>query len=782
MSDVGLAIPGGAVAAALLAVALGLLAVAGLWDLRTVASRRARLGLASLRVLSALVAWAVAVQPTWASEDVVRAPGNLVVLFDASRSMTVAAGPDGTRAQRAERLAARWRAQGGSEAGSARSAVASRVLRFGADVREASLGSIASSLAAVDDDTRIVAALRRVVDDDADVGAVVVVSDGADRAAVAARAARAGAAPEGTGVDLDALRRLGVRVHTVAVAPAEDLPDDAVVDVQADPTAFVRQPGRARVTVRSSRGGPRVVSLRRGGAVVREAVVDVPAGGEASVDLPFVLDRLGRYAFTVSVPVVDQDVVPENNERAFVVRVVRDKLRVLLVCGRPSWEQRFLRAFLRRDPSIDLVSFFILRTAADLTMSSPDELALIPFPTDELFSEHLGSFDVIFFQNFEFGPYQMASYLPGIRDFVLRGGSFAMLGGDLSFANGGYAETPLADVLPVTLPAGSAPEDQRVDLGAFRPALRADAVRHPVVALGADDARTAALWRALPELTGVNRFRRARDEARVLLEHPTLRDESGGPAPVLVLGERGRGRVLALATDETWRWGMQAQAGGQDDAVHERFWDRALRWLARDPALDPARLAVDRDAVGPRARVRVTGELRDSRYVPLAEQRVAIAVLDEAGVEAGRTEARTDADGRVQASLEAPETPGAYRVVALLAPTAGDVGPARAGRASGGASGEPAPIAEDVLVVERGGPELADVRARPDVLRAIAEATGGQAYASIDDVPPLARLDASRARARALTVQRPLGGMGGFLALVVVFGAEWLSRRRLGRR
>jgi hypothetical protein len=61
-------------------------------------------------------------------------------------------------------------------------------------------------------------------------------------------------------------------------------------------------------------------------------------------------------------------------------------------------------------------------------------------------------------------------------------------------------------------------------------------------------------------------------------------------------------------------------------------------------------------------------------------------------------------------------------------------------------------------------------------------ATGGQAYASIDDVPPLARLDASRARARALTVQRPLGGMGGFLALVVVFGAEWLSRRRLGRR
>ena len=87
--------------------------------------------------------------------------------------------------------------------------------------------------------------------------------------------------------------------------------------------------------------------------------------------------------------------MPENNERAVLVRVTRDKLRVLLLCGAPTWDTRFLRAFLKADPSIDLITFFILRTSSDLTMASPEELSLIPFPTDELFREHLDSFDIV---------------------------------------------------------------------------------------------------------------------------------------------------------------------------------------------------------------------------------------------------------------------------------------------------------------------------------------------------------------------------------------------------
>ena len=132
------------------------------------------------------------------------------------------------------------------------------------------------------------------------------------------------------------------------------------------------------------------------------------------------------------------EALASNNSQLFTVKVIRDRVRVLHVCGRPSWDQRFLRAMLRRDPNVDLVSFFILRTETDEQPWNRNELSLIPFPTYEIFEEQLQSFDLVIFQNFNYAPYGVEPYLAGIRDYVEEGGAIAMIGGDLSFASGGY--------------------------------------------------------------------------------------------------------------------------------------------------------------------------------------------------------------------------------------------------------------------------------------------------------------------------------------------------------
>jgi uncharacterized membrane protein len=489
--------------------------------------------------------------------------------------------------------------------------------------------------------------------------------------------------------------------------------------------------------------------------------------GEATVDIEFTPDRLGRAVYRLSIPTASDDAVPENNERAFLVRVARDNLRVLLVAGQPSWDQRFLRAFLTRDPTTDLISFFILRNTADMTMADPEELALIPFPTDELFREHLGSFDVVLFQNFEYAPYQMAQYLPRIRDYVMRGGSFAMIGGPLSFSAAGYAETPIAEVLPVgVLPRGT-PAAAATTTDRFSPRIADDATRHPILALAPDPRANAEAWAALAELQGLNVVTEVRG-GHLLLHHPTRRDRSGGPLPVLVTGTAGRGRVLALMTDTSWRWGMTTAGLAGDASAYERFWDRALRWLARDPALEPARVTTDRESYGPGARVRVEASLADDRYVPLASRDVRLALIgDEDRVLAG-ADVRTDGEGRGAAELEAPQTPGGYRVAAFLG------------------SGEPAAgatsIASDWLVVEPGGDELADPRPRPELLRELAERTGGTFTEDPASAPDLESFDASRVRSLGVTTERPFATGWAFLALMALFGLEWILRRRWGAR
>ena len=87
---------------------------------------------------------------------------------------------------------------------------------------------------------------------------------------------------------------------------------------------------------------------------------------------------------------------------------------------------------------------------------------------------------------------------------------------------------------------------------------------------------------------------RARTGATTLLTHPTLKGGDGKPAPVLVAGDAGKGRALALLTDSGWHWGFLAAGEGDDGRAFQRFWENAIRWLVRDPALTLLRLELDR--------------------------------------------------------------------------------------------------------------------------------------------------------------------------------------------
>ena len=55
----------------------------------------------------------------------------------------------------------------------------------------------------------------------------------------------------------------------------------------------------------------------------------------------------------------------------------------------------------------------------------------------------------VIFQDFNYRPYNMGIYLQNVADYVRGGGGFLMMGGDLSFSEGDYEGTPLAEVLPV---------------------------------------------------------------------------------------------------------------------------------------------------------------------------------------------------------------------------------------------------------------------------------------------------------------------------------------------
>jgi hypothetical protein len=249
-----------------------------------------------------------------------------------------------------------------------------------------------------------------------------------------------------------------------------------------------------------------------------------------------------------------------------------------------------------------------------------------------------------------------------------------------------------------------------VTTDAFKPKLTDEGRAHPVTSLLLDAHENELRWAKLPALEGVNRVPRARSDAATLLVHPTLKTPDGKPAPVLVAGDVGKGRSLALLTDTAWHWGLPAAGEGDDGRAFQRFWENAIRWLVRDPALTLLRIELDRVEYRrnqpPVARVRAM----HGDYSPAANVGV---TLDLRGAEGPADAAplrsltgTTNAEGETQIDLGALP-PGAYRV---------------AGRAT--VDGRPV-TEEKTFVVRAGGRELDDVAARDKVLREIAQVSGG---------------------------------------------------------
>jgi uncharacterized membrane protein len=741
------------VAAAAVSIALSALSL--------IEERRARGGLLfALRVLGVAACLLTALQPTVELRQVTHVPNRVALLVDASRSMTVRP-PDGgpTRADRAatllERAAPRlgaWQ-KAGHEVD---------LFTFGESVAPATAAGLRDPNA---DATRIGEALGDVRARYAgrDLGAVVLISDGIDTG-------RIGEGP------LDAATRatieaLGAPVHTIGLGE-KSLRDLSVAAVLADELAFVRTPVTIEAIIRQTGLPDRQVEVtleRDGRPVATRAVTLRGDRSEEKIAFDWLPDHPGNFVFRIWTPVLGGEALPGNNQQSFTLKVIRDRVRVLHLTGRPSWDERFLRAMLRRDPNVDLVSFFILRTETDEQPWNRNDLSLIPFPTFEIFEEQLHSFDLVIFQNFNYAPYGVEPFLPGVRDYVEGGGAIAMIGGDLSFTSGGYGATALRDVLPVELPPTpptiTGANDADLTADSFKPRLTTEGHTHPVTSLLLDPRDNDLRWSRLPALEGINRVPKARAGSATLLVHPTLKGSDGKPAPVLVAGDAGKGRALALLTDSAWHWGFVAAGEGDDGRAFQRFWENAIRWLVRDPALTLLRIELDRLEYRRNQPIAARVRAMHADYAAAPGVAVTLSVVTaESPTSASAKplralEATTDAEGEAHVDVGVLP-PGAYRLTGQATID---------GRAV---------TQEETFVVRAGGPELEDVAARDKVLREIAQVSGGT-YSFEEftraDIRSSREIRVGRQETVEIWSAPPLLLLG-----VALLAIEWTLRRRSG--
>jgi uncharacterized membrane protein len=536
----------------------------------------------------------------------------------------------------------------------------------------------------------------------------------------------------------------GLPLLAVPMGDSGGYKDILIKTVQAPAWAFRGREVSIDVTVKGYgySGLTLPVILKDGQRLITAKTVRLrDTSGEAAISLSFIPEEVGQRNLSVSVPQQFGETLSSNNSVTRSLKVVRDKIRILMVSGSPSLSYRFLRTVFKNDPSIDLLSFVILRTPSNILNVPVQEQSLIPFPVETLFAKELKNFDLLIFDNFLPYPYLRPGDLERVREFVRMGGGFAMVGGPNFRGEGGYSDTPIREILPVRW---TGKEDYRRD-SPLKGKLTRVGMTHPITRLSPDEVDNLRLWGEMPPLDGVNLLD-PKSSGTVLLESP-----GGTSRPILTVGSYGKGRVLVLATDYSWKWYMGMVAVGKGNWPYLRLAERMVRWLTKDPSLDPAQI-VRPDVAG------AVGQTTEFRIKVGEEGIASLSVFNPDGLKVGSRLKPTGRLGEYLASF-LPERGGIYKVKVETRTV--DL--------------------EESLVIPV---PLEDLDGAPNYerLKMASAFTGGKVLGRGDDLLKEVEIYAERGQNRFLEERRlPLWAKLYILILVLgLLTAEWYLRRRWG--
>ena len=570
------------------------------------------------------------------------------------------------------------------------------------------------------------------------VSGLVLVTDGADTTdatvADALLASKAEALPVFTvGIGQETLTK-DIQVGRVSTPRIALKGTSLLVD------AVLTQTGFAGQTV--------TLDVEDGGRIVGSQPVKLPADGDPiSVRVRFTATEAGPRVFRLKVSPQPGEAVTQNNQRDVQIDVRDRRERILYYEGEPRFELKFARQAIKDDPNLELVT--LVRTAENkhfrFDIKSAEELvAGFPKTREELFEYRgivLGSVEASAFT---------ADQLRMIAEFVdVRGGGLLVLGGGRSFAEGGYAGTPVADVLPVAL--------QKANAGfthvKVHPTRAGEA--HAVTQLGDTEQASADRWKTMPPLTAVNTIDAIKPGATVLLSG---QDDRKRDRVVLAYQRYGRGKSIAFPVQDSWLWQMDATIRVEDQ-THENFWRQLLRWLV-DGVPDVVETRPITDRVEPGQPVTLTADVVDPRWVELNDANVVAHVTSPSGqVSALPLQWTGERNGQYRATLTTAEA-GWYEA---------KVEATREGKPVGTGIAHVRTAPDDA--------EYFDAAMHAPLLKRIAQETGGRFYAA-DGVASLPEDLKYSGRGVTAVEERELWHMPILLfSLVTVLCAEWGLRR-----
>jgi uncharacterized membrane protein len=393
----------------------------------------------------------------------------------------------------------------------------------------------------------------------------------------------------------DSLRAAAHPIHTIRVGSDQAEPASvanvAVDNIEAPDDFIVNHESTIRATIKSTALVNRVVDVKMSeidsngrniGELKTQKLVLQPTPEGQIVELPFKPSTVGLHKVAVWIDPIAGERTTADNRQEFQGLAIDPRIKVLYIEGSIRLEYKWTRQAFISDSNIELATYL---------RKSPTEIEAAGTVDGHIFRglpttlEQWKKFDVIVIGDID-SSYLSLSRQQQIEQMVSGGGGLLMLGGQNSFAPGGYQGTPIEKALPVFV----GDRNNAQDKSKFVPRLTADGMTHPILDgltdwFGLDEKPGA---KSLPPINGNVIVGKPKTGSQVLMVHEDRLTLDGKPEIVLATERYGQGRSAAFTVDTTYLWFLPLRGMGQD-SPYNKLWGQMIRWLAGQDVRDRQR-------------------------------------------------------------------------------------------------------------------------------------------------------------------------------------------------
>ena len=567
---------------------------------------------------------------------------------------------------------------------------------------------------------------------------------------------------------VDRVTETEIPIYAVGVGNPTPPRDLKLSRVEVSPIVYTDHNVPIRVTLNHTgySGSQTRVSLMMDNQAVDSVPITLTDAPTQMVEFALNPQEEGTFQYVVSVPVLEGELTPENNTRAFPLKVVKTKLRLLYIEGQPGWEYAFLKRTLARDPNIDSTCVILSSKSSNQLRGTllarydryypqttePTRMSRVPETLEGLLL-----YDILIIGDLRSSTLTKQQRT-AIVDFVEREGKAVIfLGGRHSLGHDGFRKTELAALLPVVIPSnGCYVRDEDFSLQ-----LTQQGMYHPITRLAETQAKVEALWRDLPPLPRRLGGFELKGGATTLAEFYSDRNQT--TLPIMIFQRSGLGKSLLIAAEGLWNWGFGVWNFKDEDDTYPRFWGQTIRWMSTRTDTKQINVTTDLTTYSVGDEVQIAVYAYDESYQPMvaADLEIEVTPPGEKHFQV-RVSANSQDPGTYHAKFRANQR-GAYRIRAAGVDRATTLG-------------------EDLtdVFVESPLVEFDQPQLNEDLLKQLAIKTGGH-YTSIANVSSLPEKIKPVQESVFAVQESELWDNPIVLILAVGFlGTEWFLRMRRG--